>query len=267
MQESTRPCVLVFAGIDPSGGAGMAADIETIAALGAHALPVVTVLTVQDNDRVFSVHPVAAGLVQRQAQALLDKISVAAVKIGVVGSRANAQVLAGMIAALRVHQPELPVVFDPVLASGHGDLLSVGDAQQLLEPLFSVATLIAPNLPEAVRLCGGEAAPETQASLLLRRGCRHVLIKGGHGNQPEIVNRWYSSNQSREWRWPRLPGEFHGSGCTLASAIAALLAQGLGMEQALDMAQVFCQKALAAAYPIAPGQRIPNRVTHLKENQ
>ncbi|WP_338680796.1 hydroxymethylpyrimidine/phosphomethylpyrimidine kinase [Janthinobacterium sp. TB1-E2] len=247
-----RHTVLVFSGLDPSGGAGIAADIVAIAAQGAHALPVITALTVQDNDRVFGVEPVAPELLRRQAQALIDKISIDAVKIGIPGSAANAAVIAQLIAQLRLIRPSLPVVLDPVLASGHGDVLSRGDAVLALVPLLPVTTVIVPNGPEALALGG--------ADNLLAQGCRNVLVTGGHGEGEVIVNRWFDADgREHAWRWPRLPGEFHGSGCTLASAIAAHLAQGMPMQEALDGAQRYCHAALAGAYAIAPGQLMPQR--------
>jgi hydroxymethylpyrimidine/phosphomethylpyrimidine kinase len=256
----SRPCVLVFAGTDPSGGAGIQADVEAITALGAHPLSVVTALTIQDNDRVFAVHPMPVLLVQQQARALLNKMEISAVKIGIVANHANAEAIAGIIQKLRQQQPDLPVVFDPVLASGHGDALGVGDALQALAPLIDIATLITPNLIEAAALSGGDRRSEAQAEALLRRGCPHVLIKGGHGPADQkIINRWFVGNASRSWSWPRLPGSFHGSGCTLAAAIAALLACGKTMEQALDLAQAYSQRTLETSYSIATGQRIPNR--------
>jgi hydroxymethylpyrimidine/phosphomethylpyrimidine kinase len=254
------PCVLVFSGSDPSGGAGMQADITAIAALGAHPLSVVTVLTVQDNERVFGVYPVAAELVRQQAQALVDRIDISAVKLGIVGNRANAEAIAAIISQLRMRQPDLPVVFDPVLANGHGDSLASEDPIAAVAPLFELATVITPNRLEADRLCGSETDPEQQARLLLERGCRNVLLKGGHGpEQDQVLNRWISQDQSRNWSWPRLPGEFHGSGCTLAAALSALLAQGLETEAAISAAQSYCQQTLTASYAIAAGQRIPNR--------
>jgi hydroxymethylpyrimidine/phosphomethylpyrimidine kinase len=243
---------LVFAGVDPSGGAGIAADILAIAAQGAHALPVITALTVQDNDRVFGVQAVAPALLHRQAQALIDKIVIDAVKIGIPGSAANAAVIVQLIGQLRLARPSLPVVLDPVLASGHGDVLSRDDAVLALVPLLPLATVIVPNGPEAETLGG--------AGHLLAQGCKHVLVTGGHGAGETVVNRWFDSvGGEREWRWPRLPGEFHGSGCTLASAIAARLALGQALPEALDLAQSYCHAALADAYAIAPGQLIPQR--------
>lgn len=247
-----RHTVLVFAGADPSGGAGIAADIVAIAAQGAHALPVITALTVQDNDRVFGVQPVAPALLRRQALALTDKMAIHAVKIGIPGSAANAAVIAQLIAQWRLDRPDLPVVLDPVLASGHGDVLSRDDAVLALAPLLPLTTVIVPNGPEAAALGGAEN--------LRAQGCQHVLVTGGHGDGEEVLNRWLDAGGGEQtWRWPRLPGAFHGSGCTLASAIAARLAQGLPMQEALDGAQRYCHAALAGAYAIAPGQLMPQR--------
>jgi len=243
-----RPCVLVFSGLDPSGGAGIQADIEAIAAQGAHALPIVTALTVQDNERVHEVVPVNAGLLERQVAALADSMPIRAVKIGIPGNLANAETIARLVLRLRARQAGLPVVLDPVLASGRGDLLARGNAQASLAPLLPLATVLVPNLREAMAL----SAP----------GCANVLVTGGHAEGDEVVNRWVSKAGMREWRWPRLDGEFHGSGCTLASAIAASLALGEPVERALEQAQRYCHQTLADAYAIAPGQRIPGRIRH-----
>lgn len=257
------PAVLVFAGVDPSGGAGIAADVQAIAAQGGHALPVVTALTVQDNERVFAVLPVEAELVARQAEALLARIAIRAVKIGIPGSAANALAIAAVIGRLRALDPQLPVVLDPVLASGHGDALSRDDAALALAPLLPLVTLLLPNLPEAARLSGvagaGEGEVEAQARALLARGCGHVLVTGGHADGAQVRNRWFSADAQRDWLWARLPGAFHGSGCTLAGAVAARLALGEPMALALAGAQDYCQRALAGAYPIAPGQWMPRR--------
>lgn len=267
-----RPCVLVFAGIDPSGGAGIAADVQAVAGQGAHALTVVTALTVQDNDRVYGVEPVAPELVLRQARALTQKIAVGAVKIGIPGSAANALAIAQVIGELRARPggAELPVVLDPVLASGHGDTLSRGDAVAALAPLLPLVTVLTPNGPEALAL-SGQSDTGLQARALQALGCRHILITGGHDDGAEVVNRWFGpgalspdpdapdAELTRAWRWPRLDGGFHGSGCTLASAIAGQLARGLPTGRALALAQQYCNVALRDAYIIAPGQRIPLR--------
>ena len=253
-----RPCVLVFAGLDPSGGAGVQADIEAIAAMGAHALTIVTTLTVQDNDHVNEVHAVDASILREQVRVLCEKFQIAAIKIGIAGSQDNVNVIAQTISRLRQHTPDLPVVLDPVLASGHGDALSREDAVGMMRPLQSLATLITPNLPEAMRLCDGETSLAAQASKLLRF-TPHVLIKGGHSEGDEITNTWFSASNEQSWRWPRLAGGFHGSGCTLASAITACLAIGQDMQQALSTSQRWVQVSLSNAYSIADGQRIPAR--------
>lgn len=234
--------VLVFSGLDPGGGAGLAADIAAIAAMGAHALPIATALTVQDNERVLEVAPVDTGLIVRQADALIARFTIDAVKLGIPGNRANAVAIAVLVNRLRERAPALPVVLDPVLASGRGDALGQQDA---LAALLDVATLLVPNLPEAAAL-----GPVP---------CAHVLLTGGHGEGDVIVNRWTHDGVQRAWQWPRLAGQFHGSGCTLAAAIAARLAQGDAMADALERGQAYCHQALAQSFALAPGQRIPRR--------
>lgn len=322
---SDRPCVLVFSGADPSGGAGMAADIQAITAMGAHALPVLTAITVQDNNRVHAVLPVAPEVLLQQARTLLAQVPVAAVKIGIPGSAENAQAIATLLGELRAtHRAaagaapgwaqrlysDPPVVLDPVLRSGHGDALGRDDAVQALAPLLPLATLLTPNGPEAAALAGAAARPNARAGAdlieaaargrlagvgaagglgagpiaglaagvpaawhgtphgaalaharaLRAMGCGHVLVTGGHEEGSEVVvNRWLGPDRQQNWTWPRLPGSFHGSGCTLAAATAALLALGNSMAQALTKAQGYTQRALAASYAIAPGQRIPQR--------
>jgi hydroxymethylpyrimidine/phosphomethylpyrimidine kinase len=242
---ATCRTVLVFSGLDPSGGAGIAADLTAIAAQGVHASPVITALTVQDHNRVYQVTPVDTALIEQQAAVLLEAIGIDAVKIGIPGNLANAVAMAAVITRLRQRNPGLPVVLDPVLASGHGDALSRGDARAALAPLLAIATLVTPNLGEA-------AALDTSA-------CPHVLTTGGHGEGAEVCNQWRGAGGPRQWRWPRLTGEFHGSGCTLAAAIAARLALGESMEAALDAGQAYVQRTLAAAFSLGPGQRIPRR--------
>ncbi|MDL2283695.1 hydroxymethylpyrimidine/phosphomethylpyrimidine kinase [Oxalobacter sp. OttesenSCG-928-P03] len=261
-----RPCVLVFAGLDSSGGAGIQADVEAIGAVGSHALPIATALTVQDNDRVSAVNPVDPVIWRHQVDVLIEKMPVAAIKIGAIGNRANADALATLIIQLRKKQPELPVILDTVLGSGHGDLLTEGRAEHVLAPLIPLATLVTPNLPEAARLSPDAATLETQAQNLLAQGSRHVLLKGGHGDDAsQVVNHWFTEGQAKSWTWARLEGAFHGSGCTLASLCAGLLAQGMDMSEALDKGQRICQKMLGQSYAIAEGQRIPNRHVSLDD--
>lgn len=244
------PCVLVFAGLDPGGGAGLAADILAIAAQGAHALPVATALTCQDNNRVFEAHPVDAGLVARQAAPLVAAFDIRAVKLGIPGNAANAAAIAAIIRDLRARQPDLPVVLDPVLASGHGDALGQGSASAILAGLIGLATIVLPNLPE-------RAALDT----LDTPGTVQMLVTGGHAPGDTVINRWLlDGREVRAWHWPRLPDTYHGSGCTLAAALAGRLALGEPMAIALEHAQAYTHATLAQSFAIAPGQRIPRRL-------
>jgi len=242
---SAPALVLSFAATDPTGGAGLQADLLTLAALGCHPLSVVTAVTVQDTQGVHRMQVLEAQLVAEQAQRLLDELPVAAFKIGVVGSAANAQAIAAVLAL----HPRLPVVLDPVLASGRGDPLSSADSMSALYPLTTVAT---PNTLEA-RALGGVAA-------CLARGCEYVLLTGTHAETTEVVNTLHGAGGVvREDRWPRLPGSYHGSGCTLASAIAARLAHGDAVPEAARAAQDFTWRALERGFRPASGQHLPWR--------
>ncbi|MDE2427932.1 MAG: hydroxymethylpyrimidine/phosphomethylpyrimidine kinase [Burkholderiales bacterium] len=257
-----RPCVLVFAGHDPSGGAGIQADIEAIAAQGAHALPVITALTVQDNDHAYAVHAVDAQIILQQAMTLVAKIPVSVIKLGIVAHKKNATAIASFIQKMQTRQPGLHVVLDTVLGSGHGDALSLDDAVEAIQPLLNVATLMTPNLPELARLVPQHKDIAAQVGALLQQYRADVLLKGGHAAATTVDNVWYQRGHfqmSRTWSWPRFAGEFHGSGCTLAAALAGQLACGTLMEDAIDQAQIFTQQSLQRAYAIAAGQLIPLR--------
>lgn len=253
------PAVLSFAASDPTGGAGVQADLMTIASLGCHPLSVITALTAQDTRGVDGLLAVEPDWVARQARLLLDDIKVAAFKIGVLGSAANAEAVAAVLAS----HSHIPVVLDPVLASGRGDALSDKATVQVIRAaLLPRTTVLTPNSLEARRLA--LAAPEADLTECAREltvlGCAHVLITGTHEPGPEVTNTLYgASGKLREDRWPRLPGEYHGSGCTLASALAASLAKGLDIPAAAQAAQEFTWKALRAGFAPGRGQRLPNR--------
>lgn len=246
---SCPPIVLAFAASDPTGGAGVQADLLTLAAMGCHPLSVLTALTVQDTSGVESIHAVDADSVRAQAEALLAEMRVAAFKLGVLGSAENARAIAGVLS----DYPEVPVVLDPVLASGRGDALAAdGTLHAMCELLVPQATIVTPNSIEARRLGGAER--------LLEIGCEFVLITGTHEAGEEVVNTLYDrSGVVRAERWPRLPGSYHGSGCTLASAIAAALANGRGVPEAVHDAQEYTWQSLAAAFRPGLGQFIPDR--------
>jgi len=251
------PVVLAIGGHDPCGGAGIQADIETIAALGCHAATAVTALTVQDTSNVSALHPVEPVVLRAQIEAVLADLPVSVVKVGLLGSAAAAEVVAD---ALDAHEG-LRLVLDPVLAAGGGAELSDDALHSVIRrSLLPRTFLLTPNTVEAQRLTG-EASTDAAAGDLLALGVEHLLITGGHAPGDEVVNRYFGPGEARDqWNWPRLDGEFHGSGCTLASACAALLARGLPLGVALRLAQAFTQDALAQASRPGRGQAIPRRI-------
>jgi hydroxymethylpyrimidine/phosphomethylpyrimidine kinase len=257
--SSPLPAVLAFSASDPTGGAGMQADLLTIASLGCHPLSVLTALTAQDTRGVDALMAVEPAWIMRQARTVLDDIPVAAFKLGVLGSARNAEA----VAAILSEHPRVPVVLDPVLASGRGDALSDSETVQALRSaLLPLATVLTPNSLEARRLA--LAAPDAGladcARALAGLGCQYVLVTGTHEPGAQVVNTLYGAGGVlREDRWPRLAGEYHGSGCTLASAIAAFLARGLAMEDAVKQAQAYTWKTLEAGFQPGRGQHLPNR--------
>jgi hydroxymethylpyrimidine/phosphomethylpyrimidine kinase len=257
--SSPIPVVLTFAASDPTGGAGLQADLLTLASLGCHPLSVLTGVTVQDTRGVESLLAIEPAWVKRQARRVLADMPVAAFKVGVLGSAANAQVIAAILA----EHPRTPVVLDPVLASGRGDALAdVQTVQVLRDALVPRATVLTPNSLEARLLVG--AAPDADLAACARAladlGCKHVLVTGTHEAGTEVVNTLYDARGAvREDRWRRLPGSYHGSGCTLASAIAALLARELAVDRAVRQAQEYTWKSLAAGFSPGHGQAIPDR--------
>lgn len=254
------PIVIVFAASDPTAGAGLQADLLTLAALGCHAATVLTAMTVQDTHGVQRMQAIDADWVVQQARALLAELPVAAFKLGVLGSAANAAAVAQILA----EHPQVPVVFDPVLASGRGDLLSNEDVLGAIrDALLPRTTVLTPNSLEARRLARDTASADLAqcARRLLDLGARNVLVTGTHEPAPEVVNTLYAAGGVvREDRWPRLPGSFHGSGCTLASAIAAQLALGLEIPAAVRTAQEYAWRTLEAAFRPGSGQWIPDRM-------
>lgn len=249
--------VLCIAGHDPSGGAGIIADVQAVSALGCHPLSLITSLTVQDSRNVRAVEAVPAELLERQLELLMDDSRIQAIKIGLIGEPAQIPVIARAIARLQV-----PVVLDPVLrAGGGGDLAGAAVQRALTEQLLPLATVSTPNAIEARRLAGRDDV-DAAASALLARGCQHLLITGGDEPTPGwVYNTWHAPGRApQRWQWPRLPEGFHGSGCTLASAIAARLALGDDLATALEQAQRWVHDALARAYAIGLGRRIPNRL-------
>ena len=258
---SAPPLVLTFAASDPTGGAGLQADVLTIAAMGCHPLSVVTAVTVQDTNGVEGLLAIGSDWVADQARRLLADVPVAAFKIGVLGSLENVAAVAAVLA----EHPEVPLVVDPVLASGRGDALATAEMiAALRERIVPLATVLTPNSLEARRMAGEDpmapAPLERCAEKLLALGCDYVLITGTHERGADVINTLYdASGVLREERWPRLPGSYHGSGCTLASALAAGLARGMELPEAVRRAQEFTWQALASGFRAGAGQFLPQR--------
>jgi len=256
------PVVLTFAASDPSGGAGLQADILTLAAMGCHPLSVMTALTVQDTTGVEGLLAIDSDWVADQARALLEDIPVDAFKIGVLGSVENIAAIAEIIS----DYPDVPLILDPVLASGRGDELASDEMTHALrELLLPQTTILTPNSMEARRLADIEDDDEPTlhacASRLIEAGCEYVLVTGTHEATVQVVNTLYAkSGIVRSDTWARLPYRYHGSGCTLASAIAAMIANGLALPEAVREAQDYTWHALEKAYRPGMGQHLPDRL-------
>lgn len=257
------PTVLTIAGSDPSGGAGIQADLATIAAFGCHGAAAITALTVQDTRNVHGFRLAEPDQVAEQARAVLADIPVAAIKVGMLGSAQTARAVADVLA----DHPDVPAVVDPVLAAEGGGSLAQDDLRRALHgTLFPRATVLTPNEAEAQQLAGGEAVPEAIADELLREGAHYVLLKGGHRDpEAEIVtDRLFSFGQEEaNFSHPRLPDRgYHGSGCTLSTAIACALADGREVIDSVRTGIDFNFRALRAAYTPGRGQAVPNRMFH-----
>jgi len=256
--QRERPVVLTLAGHDPVGGAGQQADIETIRAMGCHPASALTCLTVQDTHDVHEVRPLEPAWVRRQVEAVLTDLPVAVIKIGALGSAAVARTVADLVGA---RSPPLPLVLDPVLAAGGGGRLSMDPVVSVLrERLIPLTTLVTPNIPEARELCSGTDDVDACGRELLALGCEYALITGADDGEGDVLNRLYAEGRLLQVaRWPRLPGRYHGSGCTLASAVAALIARGMAPRDASQEAQRYVWDTLEAGYRLSDGQMLPDR--------
>lgn len=252
-----RPLILCLSGHDPGGGAGIQADIEAVAALGAHALTLVTAHTVQDSANVSQVAPADPGLLAAQLDALLADFKPRAIKVGLLGDAAQVGFVAQAVRRIGV-----PVVLDPVLRAGGGaELAAPALVERLRAELLPLVDVLTPNAAEARRLAPGAGSLDECGAALLALGARHVLITGGDEPGDVVVNHWHEPGRSPRCRaWPRLPARFHGAGCTLAAAIAALLARGLPAATAVEDAQAYTHRALQAAFAAGRGRLIPGRV-------
>jgi hydroxymethylpyrimidine/phosphomethylpyrimidine kinase len=248
--------VLAIAGSDSGGGAGIQADIKTITMLGGYAASAITALTAQDTLGVQAIHMVPPEFVARQIAVVLDDIGADAVKTGMLG---DAAMIEAVVGALARHAPWVPLVVDPVMVAKGGAALLRSDAVgALIQHLLPRASLLTPNLPEAEALCGF-AVPDLDAmhraaAALLRMGVPAVLLKGGHLPGDQVVDLLMTAEGGETFGAPRIASRHtHGTGCTLASAVATGLAQGMALRDAVLRARAYVRAAIAAAPEIGKG--------------
>jgi hydroxymethylpyrimidine/phosphomethylpyrimidine kinase len=252
---------LTIAGSDSGGGAGIQADLKTFHARGVHGLSVIAAITSQNTRGVTAVHNVPLKHIRSQLAAVFDDFPIAAVKTGMLGSAAVTRLVAK---EMRSRQPAWLVV-DPVMIATSGARLLDADAvQAMVEELIPLADVLTPNLPEAEALLGRKLLTaqdyDEAGEALLDLGARSVLLKGGHADEREVVDRYYDASGMMELRHPRMPIEGHGTGCTLASAIAAELAKGQLPRSAIRRAVGYVHRALARSY--RPGGGLAHVLGH-----
>ncbi len=262
------PAVLTFAATDPTSGAGLQADLLALASMGCYPLSVVTALTVQDTAGVESFLAIDPDWVADQARCILEDMPVAAFKMGMLGSTEIVTLVAEVVS----DYPDVPLVLDPVLSSGRGDDFAGEDmVSAIRELLVPQSTVVTPNIPELRRLAGEDDNDDVSiadcAQILLDSGCEYVLVTGTHDSTADVVNTLYHrGGVLRADTWQRLPGSYHGSGCTLASALAANLARGLDIGDAVYEAQDYTWQALAHAFRPGMGQYLPDRLFWARES-
>lgn len=258
-----RPVVLSFSGHDPCGGAGIQADIETLVSHQCHSASVITALTEQDTWNVKKLIPQHPENIISQANTLLSDLSINAFKIGLIGHHETA---IAIYAILKQH-PHIPVILDPVLAAGGGaEVSNTRLIATIVNLLLPCTTVLTPNSEEARKLTGCDDLHDCGLALL-EKGCDYVLITGTHEATPAVSNQLFHDN--RRWEtaaWDRLPASYHGSGCTLATSIAALMAHGLEPVQAIMEAQEYTWNSLNSAYQPGKGQYIPNRFFWMEDD-
>jgi hydroxymethylpyrimidine/phosphomethylpyrimidine kinase len=251
-----RGRVLIIAGSDSGGGAGIQADIKTVSMLDGYAATAITALTAQNTEGVFGVLPIPPEFIRRQIEVVLDDIGADAIKTGMLH---DAAVIETVAAVLRERAPGIPLVVDPVMVAKGGTRLIDPEAIDVLKGLLiSLADILTPNLPEAEILSGttigNVAQMQAAGKTLLALGCRAVLVKGGHLSGETVSDVLMTAQGTRVWESARLDTRHtHGTGCTLASAIAAGLAQGSSIEGAVNRARAYVQRAIASAPGLGRG--------------
>ena len=245
--------VLIIAGSDSGGGAGIQADIKTVTMLGGHAMTAVTAITAQNTVGVTAVHPVPAEMILAQIEAVIGDIGVDAVKIGMIGGAFAAEQVAKRLERLKAEQPGIPIVFDPVMIATSGSALADEQTIAAFGRLMDVATIATPNLPELKRLTSEEDPVAAALHLVGAHGCA-VLIKGGHDEGEALADALIEEDNMTSWQGQRIDTtSTHGTGCTLASAIAYFLAEGASLADAVARAREFVRVALHDAPGLGQG--------------
>jgi len=245
--------ILIIAGSDSSGGAGIQADIKTVTMLGGHAMTAITAVTAQNTLGVTAVHPVPAEIVLAQIEAAISDIGVDAVKIGMIGSAFAAEQVATRLERLKAEQPGISIIFDPVMVANSGAALADDATVAAFGRLMDVATLATPNLPELARLTSEEDPVAAALHLVGAHGCA-VLIKGGHEEGDALADALIETDNMTSWQGQRIATtSTHGTGCTLASAIATFLADGSTLADAVARAREFVRVALHDAPGLGQG--------------
>jgi hydroxymethylpyrimidine/phosphomethylpyrimidine kinase len=245
--------VLIIAGSDSGGGAGIQADIKTIAMLGGHPMTAVTAVTAQNTLGVDAIHPIPAEMILSQIDAVVADIGVDAVKIGMIGSAFAAKQVAARLQELKSLQPDIPIVFDPVMVATSGGVLADDATIAAFGRLMDVATIATPNLPELKRLTSEEDPVAAALHLVGAHGCA-VLIKGGHDEGDALADALIEEDNMTSWQGQRIETtSTHGTGCTLASAIAFFLAEGSTLADAVARAREFVRVALHDAPGLGQG--------------
>jgi hydroxymethylpyrimidine/phosphomethylpyrimidine kinase len=245
--------VLIIAGSDSGGGAGIQADIKTVTMLGGHAMTAVTAITAQNTVGVSAVHPIPAEMILAQIEAVIGDIGVDAVKIGMIGGAFAAEQVAARLERLKAEQPGIPIVFDPVMVATSGSALADEPTIAAFGRLMDVATIATPNLPELKRLTSEEDPVAAALHLVGAHGCA-VLIKGGHDEGDALADALIEEDNMTSWQGQRIDTtSTHGTGCTLASAIAFFLADGSSLADAVARAREFVRVALLDAPGLGQG--------------
>jgi len=250
---ATPARILIIAGSDSGGGAGIQADLKTVAMLGGHGMTAITAITAQNTLGVTAVHPVPAEMILAQIDAVVGDIGIDAVKIGMIGGAFAAGQVALRLRRLKEDKPDLPIVFDPVMVATSGSELADEATIAAFGDLMEIATLATPNLPELVRLTSEEDPVAAALQLVGRHGCA-VLIKGGHEEGEALADALIEEDNMTSWQGQRIDTtNTHGTGCTLASAIAVFLARGASLSSAVEQARTFVRVALRSARQIGQG--------------